>query len=184
MGAEDLIVLAEPKGLKAVIYGLRMVVIDPATTLAALRALAPNALMVAVDSTFIASRKHIELLLQQSLEAKERGLEYAKQIGIDLLTRIACRSQITKTLSDVGLRSGRMNVAIIVVGKDIPDIGAELSAMGELDDKIIEISEDKKRLLTTHHKISDVLLNATLAEEDTIAWLASEKAALLIAEGK
>ncbi|MFN3622041.1 MAG: KEOPS complex subunit Cgi121 [Nitrososphaerales archaeon] len=139
--------------------------------------------IVLLNAKFIAGRRHIELLLKQTVEAEKRGLTYAKQREIDLMARVACETQLKKAIDKVGLKPQKMDlVALVLDGDNFPSEATQiLKTIGTFDDSVIELKGEKVKLLLSEHNLTQTLESALLGE-DALAYLIAEKAALLACE--
>lgn len=139
--------------------------------------------IVLLNAKFIAGRRHIELLLKQSVEAEKRGLTYAKQREIDFIARVACEKQLKKAVDKVGLKPQKMDLAVLLLGGDnFPsEVMRLLKTIGTLDDSVINLEEKKKMALLSEHSLKQTA-EYVLLNEDPLPYLLAEKAALLACE--
>ena len=163
------------------ISGLRSVALDPNYALTEIRGDHPSLTVQALDSSYVAGPKHLELILMQSLTAREKNVLYADKQEIDLLARVACDRQFSRALEKVGLRKGIRGIALVALGErsELERLSLTLSELGEPDDDLLELTSEKRRFLTRFHKISQKQLEATRVETDPFPYVLAEKAALL-----
>ncbi len=75
-----------------------------------------------------------------------------------------------------------MSIAAVSLEAEFPETSLNLlTSLGELDDSVIELDEEKALLLALVHNLRP-LLESTSIREDALAYLLAEKAALLASE--
>lgn len=166
----------------SIILGVKGVIIDdPEQFLRNLRDKFPNLIIQALDANFVAGFEHLKMILQQSWMAFNRGISYTKKLDLELIVRLACDSQITRALKTLGLKSGKMNIALIAIGelKHLKLFNEAIKDLEEISDDVIKLNHKKKKFLIKHHSISDELIKATIADRNKLAAILSEKANLL-----
>ena len=115
----------------------------------------------------IAGRKHLEHGTIHAINAFERKENLANDLGIEIMLRTSGQRQISKAFKMLGLKEGKMNIAVAMV--DCPDYFVdELSNIFTRNDAVLEADESilmkiyeipKKELKTI--SISDVLIDKT-----------------------
>ncbi|MEM3383523.1 MAG: KEOPS complex subunit Cgi121 [Nitrososphaerales archaeon] len=168
--------------ISSIILGIKGVIIDdPKDFLRVLREKYPKLVIQALDANFVAGYEHLKMILQQSWVAFNRGVSYAKKLDLEIIIRIACDFQIERALKTIGLRSGKMDIALIAIGeiKDLRLFAENIKDLGEISDDVINLSHEKKKFLIKHHNISNELIKATIADKNKLAMILSERANLL-----
>ncbi|MBR5504530.1 MAG: hypothetical protein IKV87_08860 [Methanobrevibacter sp.] len=120
-----------------------------------------------MNADAIAGKKHLEHGIIHAMNAFERGENLAKDLGIEILLRTSAQRQISKAFNILGLKEGKMNMAVVMI--DCPDYFIdELSDIFTRDDGVLECDESKlikiyeipqEELKTIH--ISDILIDKT-----------------------
>ena len=120
-----------------------------------------------MDADAIAGAKHLEHGTIHAMNAFERGDNLANDLGIEIMLRTSAQRQISKAFKILGLKEGKMNIAVVMI--DCPDYFIdELSDIFTRDDSVLEADKSKlmkiydipeKELKTLH--ISDVLIDKT-----------------------
>lgn len=153
---------------------------DTDSFIRSIRAVNARVAIQAVDASFVADKEHILSVLQQSLQARKKGTMLSNRIEIDILLRLACTNQITKALNDLGLQDGINNVLIIALGKltDLKILKKYLAKNYNLSNNILVLSERKRRLLSSHHKVGREELDSCISE-NKLAGILTERANLL-----
>ncbi len=161
----------EVLGHEVLISGFRGVrVEDPAGLLEELRA-KPELRGVCfqlLNADLVAGPEHLVISVFNALRAFELGLNVSSDLGLEILTFASGQRQISRAIRKMGLRKGLMNVALVLVAK--PGSGASgaqeaisetLRALGgREDDSVLEVGEEKARLLVEEFGIRDVELRA------------------------
>ncbi|MFQ5969719.1 MAG: KEOPS complex subunit Cgi121 [Nitrososphaerales archaeon] len=145
-----------------------------------LHAINSHVAIQAVNSDFVAGIAHVLNILQQSLEAKKRGILLSKRIEIDILLRFACTNQIRKALDDIGLKNGVNNALVIAIGNmnDLETIYNYLQSNYILSDDVLTLSKRKLKLLVKVHNIPEEEIKAS-AGNHKLASVLAERANLL-----
>ena len=120
-----------------------------------------------MNADAIAGRKHLEQGIIHAMNAFKRGENLAKDLGIEILIRTSAQRQISKAFDILGLKEGKMNIAVVLI--DCPDYFAdELSDIFVRDDAVLEADESilidlydipEKELKNMH--ITDILIDKT-----------------------
>ena len=146
-----------------------------------LRSVSKSVAIQAVNADFIACFQHILGILQQSTEAKKRGILQSKRIEIDILLRLACTDQIDKALTDIGLKDGTNNVLVIAVGRmnHLKMLMKYIAANYDIDDDILLPSKRRLKIISAFHDIGKTELNTLVNDSNKIASILVEHASLL-----
>ena len=120
-----------------------------------------------MNADAIAGKKHLEQGTIHAINAFKRGDNLAKDLGIEILIRTSAQRQISKAFDILGLREGKMNIAVVLI--DCPDYFIdELSDMFVRNDAVLEADESillnlydipEKELKNMH--ITDILIDKT-----------------------
>ncbi|WP_295620471.1 KEOPS complex subunit Cgi121 [uncultured Methanobrevibacter sp.] len=120
-----------------------------------------------MNADAIAGKIHLQHGIIHAMNAFERGMNLAKDLGIEILLRTSGQRQISKAFDILGLKEGEMNIAVVMI--DCPDYFIdELSKYFTRNDAVLEADESKlidlydipeKELKSMH--IVDVLIDKT-----------------------
>ncbi|MGQ9469470.1 MAG: KEOPS complex subunit Cgi121 [Nitrososphaerales archaeon] len=166
----------------SIVLGVKGAIINnPEQFLRNLRDKSPNLIIQALDANFVAGFEHLKMILQQSWMAFNRGISYTKKLDLELIVRLACDSQIARALKTLGLKSGKMDIALIAIGeiKHLKHFDEAIKDFGEISDDVIKLNPEKEKFLIKHHGISDELIKATIVDRNKLAAILSEKANIL-----
>ena len=120
-----------------------------------------------MDADAIAGKEHLQHGIVHAMNAFKRGDNLAKDLGIEILIRTSAQRQISKAFKILGLKEGKMNIAVVMI--DCPDYFVdELSDIFVRNDAVLDADESilrdlynipEKELKNMH--ISDVLIDKT-----------------------
>lgn len=120
-----------------------------------------------MNADAIAGKEHLKQGVVHAMNAFERGENLAKDLGIEILIRTSAQRQISKAFEILGLKEGKMNIAVVLI--DCPDYFIdELSDIFVRNDAVLEADESilinlyeipEKELKNIH--ITDVLIDKT-----------------------
>ncbi len=115
-----------------------------------------DSIIQVVDPKFIASKEHARLILAQSKESYSRGIIAANKKSMDVLLRLLCTKKIEKALQDAGFKLNSKECVILgLCNKDtLRIIEKKIRNYGDLDDHVLEASEERVNFLMTYHGIS------------------------------
>ncbi len=108
-----------------------------------------------LDADGIAGYKHALHGVNQALLAFERENNLANDLGVEILVRIAGTRQIAEAFKTLGLKTGKMNLCIILI--NCPDyFKDQLNHIFTKDDTVLQANEEK---LLKKYEISQKQLN-------------------------
>ncbi|MBQ2961493.1 KEOPS complex subunit Cgi121 [Methanobrevibacter sp.] len=120
-----------------------------------------------MNADAIAGKEHLQHGIIHAMNAFKRGDNLAKDLGIEILIRTSAQRQISKAFDILGLKEGKMNMAVVLI--DCPDYFVdELSDIFFRDDAVLEADESilmkiydipEKELRNIH--ITDILIDKT-----------------------
>ena len=120
-----------------------------------------------MNADAIAGKGHLMQGTIHAMNAFDRDQNLANDLGIEILLRTSAQRQISKAFNILGLKEGKMNIAVVMI--DCPDYFIdELSAIFTRDDSVLEA--DQSKLMKTYDisqkelktiQISDVLIDKT-----------------------
>lgn len=120
-----------------------------------------------MDADAIAGKEHLQHGTIHAINAFKRGENLANDLGIEVLLRTSGQRQISKAFDILGLKEGKMNIAVVLI--DCPDYFVdELSCIFTRNDAVLEANKailmnlydiPEKELKTIH--ITDILIDKT-----------------------
>ncbi|MCQ2977688.1 MAG: hypothetical protein MJ232_06725, partial [archaeon] len=88
-----------------------------------------------INADGIAGIKHIQHGIIHAIKAFERGENLAKDLGIEILLRTSGQRQISKAFNILGLKEGKMNIAIVMIDCS-DDLVNKLDTIFNRNDKV------------------------------------------------
>jgi len=134
-----------------------------------------NCMVQLLNADRIAGHEHVLHATIHAVKAFERGENIAKDLGLEICVRASAQRQISKALSILGIKEGKMNICAVAVdcSENIMD---ELEIiLGKQDESILKVDET---LLKKIYNISD----REIETAGSISSVMIEKTTLLILE--
>lgn len=134
-----------------------------------------NCTVQLLNADGIAGREHILHAAVHAIKAFERNENIAKDLGLEICVRASAQRQISKALSILGIKEGKMNICAVTVdcSEDIMD---ELGTiLNKRDDSVLDPEES---LLRNIYDISE----GEIKTANGVSNVMIEKTTLLILE--
>ena len=133
--------------------GFRVQVCDPKALVKLVGEVAsPHAAQI-MDAGRVAGRDHLWLAAVNAARSTETGLALSKNITVEALLYASAQDQITKALATLGVSAKTKAVALIVFAPSQVEAesayGNASKLLGEEDDCVLELSEEKVTVLNT-----------------------------------
>lgn len=131
-----------------------------------LRAQFPDATIQAVSSDYVLNASHARKILAISLESKKRGTLLSDKLETDILLRFSATTQISRAISDLGIRPDR-DFVIIALGDrpSLEGIVGQLSDMADPQVLLRDNSADLQRRLEISKEHLDSVSSETPLED-------------------
>ena len=179
-------------GHVVIVAGLRDVVVEePAALIEALRAREElkGLSFQLLDAGLVAGPEHLLIAVLNALRALELGLNVASDLGLEILTFASGQRQISEAIRSLGLKPGRMDVALVLVAGSRREAEGGLRSLvealgGEEDDGVLEVDDEKAGRLVEAYGIGSRELSSCGrlgSLPDVVRWLVVEKVALSMA---
>ncbi len=146
-----------------------------------LKCCAANIVVQAVDAQFVADLNHLWSVIRQAWAANKRQISRAK-FDIEILLRIACDSRVTNALATVGLKKGRLDIILVVVGtaSSMQQVCDAIRWVGEVSESLLILTPEKEVALRKYHNIEDKAIESVLQSQQRLSDLLAEKAAIAL----
>jgi tRNA threonylcarbamoyladenosine modification (KEOPS) complex Cgi121 subunit len=139
------------------------------------------------DASLVASWEHLYYAALNACGAFQAGRNLSKSHAMEAMLYASSRRQIKKALDFFGVKQNTSNVAVLVFGKDTSAISSGLSLVAKRFDKkpdesVLDLSEEKRKVIGKAFVVSDIELNAVNAEgnkDQELVNLIIERVALL-----
>lgn len=164
------------------IGGFRLQVSDPKTLVKLVGEIAsPHAAQI-VDAGRVAGRDHLWLAAVNAVRSTETGLALSKNITIEALLYASAQDQITKALDMLGVSAKTKVIALMVFSPSQAEAKSAYrkvsKLLGEEDDGVLELNDEKATILKKAYGISDAELDAAGGDK-ALGGLIVERGALL-----
>jgi len=153
-------------------------------TLRAVRVAVGESTLQLFDAGMVAGWRHLYHAAVNAVTAMENGASVSKGLDVETLLYATCQDQITKAFRLMGVSKRTTAAAVTVFGRDpnvITDtarIAAE--ALGEPDDRVLQVDESKFRRLKKAFQVSEASLETVGGDPyEALTSLIVEKGALL-----
>lgn len=131
-----------------------------------LRCKYPKLTIQVITARFILNMHHIRKILLVSLESKKRQVMLSDKLEIDILLRFACTTQISKAISDLGIKPNK-DFVIIALGNKISLEKLYRDVSDYVDPTILDKSNEShiKKYFKISHKQLNVISSKTPLED-------------------
>jgi tRNA threonylcarbamoyladenosine modification (KEOPS) complex Cgi121 subunit len=139
------------------------------------------------DADLIATWEHLYFAVVNALTAFATQRNISRNVAVETVLYASAQRQIRKAIGFIGVKRGVSNVAVVIIGDDIAQVQAALSALltlfgKETDESVLELSGSKIELVRGAFGISDEEVK-TITEksglEQALVNLVIERMALL-----
>jgi len=143
------------------------------------------------DAKLIASKEHLYFAALNALKAFQNRLNISNSLAVETLLYASAQRQITKAVDLLGIKPSSREVAVLVITKTEPEAKTTLEIvskriLGERDDYVLELSNEKMEGIKKLFGISDTELKAKLTKEgmekEALIDLVIEHVALLVTQ--
>lgn len=142
------------------------------------------------DAKFVASWQHLYFAVLNALTAFKNKENISKSVTMETLLYASAQRQIRKAMELLGIKSETSEIALLIIGENsetvksaLPIISASVNV--QHDDTVLELSEEKKRIIQKTFGISDLELKTVMKKdglEEALTSLVIEQMALLVTQ--
>lgn len=139
------------------------------------------------DAKFVASWQHLYFAVLNALTAFKNKGNISKSVTMETLLYASAQRQIRKAMELLGIKSETSEIAVLIIGQNpetvksaLPIISASVNV--QHDDTVLELSEEKRRIIQKAFGISDLELKTVMKKdglEEALTNLVIERMALL-----
>jgi KEOPS complex subunit Cgi121 len=139
------------------------------------------------DAKFVATWQHLYFAVLNALTAFENKANISKSVTMEILLYASAQRQIRKAMELLGIKPETAVIALVIIGQTsgivksaLQEISASINI--EHDDTVLELSEEKRRIIQKAFKISDLELKTAMKKnglEKALTNLVIEQMALL-----
>lgn len=143
------------------------------------------------DAKLVASRNHLYFAALNALKAFESKLNRSRNLAVEALLYASAQRQIRNAVDIIGINSNSTEVAVLMIAKRRQEADAALETvskliLGQRDDDVLELTEEKFDDIKKLFGISDMELEAKMVrkgfQKEALVDLVIEHVALLATE--
>jgi tRNA threonylcarbamoyladenosine modification (KEOPS) complex Cgi121 subunit len=139
------------------------------------------------DAKSVATWQHLYFALLNALTAFKNRKNISKRLAVETMIYASAQRQIRKAIELIGIESDTSEIALLIVGDDSEILESALSMISENinmknDDTVLDLSEEKKKIIQEKFGISDLELKTVMKKDDleeALKNLVIERMALL-----
>jgi len=139
------------------------------------------------DAKFVATWQHLFFAVLNALTAFKNKENTSKSLEMEAMLYASAQRQIRKAMELLGIKPDTSDVAILIIAEKPETVKSFLSIVsryvgGQLDDTVLELSEEKTAIIRKFFRISDVELETVMKKdglEKALTNLVIERMALL-----
>jgi KEOPS complex subunit Cgi121 len=139
------------------------------------------------DAKFVASWQHLYFAVLNALTAFKNKGNISKSLAMETLLYASAQRQIRKAMELLGIKSETSEIALLIIGQNPETVKSALSMISasvnvQHDDTVLELSEEKRRIIQKTFGISDLELKTVMKKdglEEALTNLVIERMALL-----
>ena len=123
------------------------------------------------DAKYVATWQHLYFAVLNALTACKNKRNISKSLAIETMLYASTQRQIRKAMELLGIKAETSEIAVLIIGEDSEAIKSALSmisasAMAQCDDTVLELSEEKERIIQKTFGISDLELKTVMKKDD------------------
>ena len=124
------------------------------------------------DAKYVATWQHLYFAVLNALTAFKNKRNISKSLAMETMLYTSTQRQIRKAMELLGIKSGTSEIAVLIIGENSENVKSALSmisanAVAQCDDTVLELSEEKERIIQKNFGISDSELK-TVRKKDGV----------------
>ncbi|MEM2092832.1 MAG: KEOPS complex subunit Cgi121 [Candidatus Bathyarchaeia archaeon] len=147
----------------------------------------PEIVFQLFDAKPVATSDHLLFAALNALKAFRNGENISRNLSVELLLYASAQRQIRKATGILGIKSGTGEIAALAIGENLENVKSALevieeSAGAKRDDSVLELSEEKIKVIKKVFNITDAEIEAMNGKnnlQEVIKNLVIERVALL-----
>jgi KEOPS complex subunit Cgi121 len=147
----------------------------------------PNLEIQFFDAKFVATSQHLYFAVLNALTAFKNKENISKNITIETTLYASAQRQIRKAMELVGIKPETSEIAVLIIGENPEAAKSAYSTVSagvnaQHDDTVLDLSEEKKKIIKRAFEISDLELRTVMKKDDSekaLIGLIIERMALL-----
>ncbi len=115
------------------------------------------------DADLIAMPEHLYFAALNALQAFKGKTNRSKSVAVETMLYASAQRQIQRAIEHIGIKLQTQNMAVLIVGEDQKQIGAQLSVLSEHlgcapDESVLQLTADKVAKIRVAFQITDTEL--------------------------
>jgi len=147
----------------------------------------PNVEIQFFDAEFVATWQHLYFAVLNALTAFKNKKNISKSLAMETLLYASAQRQIRKAMELLGIKPNIQKIALLIIGEKPEIVKTALSTVStnidaQNEEAVLELSEEKKKMIQKTFQISDLELKTTMKKNDlekALINLVIERMALL-----
>jgi KEOPS complex subunit Cgi121 len=139
------------------------------------------------DAKYVATWLHLYFAALNALTAFKNKENISKSLAMETMLYASAQRQIRKAMELLGIKSETSEIALLIIGQNPETVKSALSMISvsvnvQHDDTVLELSEEKKKIIQKTFGISDLELKTVMEKdglEEALTNLVIERMALL-----
>jgi len=154
-----------------------------------IRSEASNCQVQIFDAMMIAGLDHLYFSVLNALKAFDSGNKISSSPAMEILLYASGQNQISKAIEMLGVKPGSSQIIAVILSKSKREsfqAARKISQIigGEQSDKVIDLTDEKFKIIKSKFKVTDAELEATLrrSKKEALASILIERSALLVTQ--
>ena len=123
------------------------------------------------DAKYIATWQHLYFAVLNAFTAFRNNRCISKSLAMETMLYASTQRQIRKAMEILGIKSETSQIAVLIIGENSETVKSALSmisatARAQCNDKVLELSEEKRRIIQETFGISDSELKTVMKKDD------------------
>jgi KEOPS complex subunit Cgi121 len=123
------------------------------------------------DAKFVASWEHLYFAVLNALTAFKNKENISKSVMMETMLYASAQRQIRKAMELLGIKSETSEIALLIVGQNRETVKSasqmiSASVKAQRDNTVLELSEEKRRIIQKAFEISDLELKTVMKRDD------------------
>jgi len=127
------------------------------------------------DAEIIATEEHLYFAILNTLQSFKAKTNISKSIAVETMLYASTKRQIQKAIEHIGVRPGKRNLAVIIVGEDKKQVEKQLQTLTEC----FGSTPDRTVLQLTSEKISKIQVAFQITQQEMDTQKGSTEKALV-----
>jgi tRNA threonylcarbamoyladenosine modification (KEOPS) complex Cgi121 subunit len=124
------------------------------------------------DASVVATWQHLFFAVLNAQLSFGNHRNISKSIEMETLLFASAQHQINKAIKKMGIKTDSINIAVVIVAKKTKQLSRALSIISRITDKepdetVLEISDQKQKMILTKFEISQNEIEAVIKTENT-----------------